>query len=96
MCSTNPQKQSWAENTADGWYLQTSPEHYRCHKIHIKQTNSERILATVVFKHHYITQPTVTPADILMSCIETTEEHRWNKRNGSAIKTGQTPQSDLT
>ncbi len=22
---------TWAENTTDGWYIQTSPEHYRCH-----------------------------------------------------------------
>ncbi len=22
---------SWAENLIDGWYLQTSPEHYQCH-----------------------------------------------------------------
>jgi hypothetical protein len=33
-----------AENTTDGWYLQT-PEHYRCHKVHVKKTNSKRIRA---------------------------------------------------
>ena len=30
---------TWAEHTTDGWYLETSKEHYRCHKVHVKRTN---------------------------------------------------------
>ena len=30
----HPQKRrTWAEHSADGWYLQASPEHYHCHII---------------------------------------------------------------
>ena len=60
---------TWAENTVDGWYLQTSPEHYRCHVIYTKKTRSTRISDTVWFKHRYITQPAVTPADIIVKAI---------------------------
>jgi hypothetical protein len=42
---------TWAEHTTDEWYLETSHKHYRCHKVHVKRTNSERISDTVFFKH---------------------------------------------
>jgi hypothetical protein len=60
---------SWAENTTDGWYIQTSPEHYRCHKIYTKKTRSMRISDTVWFTHKYITQPTVTLADMIVMAL---------------------------
>ena len=31
---------TWAYQTVEGWYLATSPEHYRTHICHIKSTNS--------------------------------------------------------
>jgi hypothetical protein len=46
---------TWAANSIDGWYLQTSPDHYQCHVIHVKQTKSERVSDTVFFQnkvHH--------------------------------------------
>ena len=61
--STN-RRTTWAENSIEGWYLRTSPEHYWCHVIHVKKRRSERITDTVWFKHKYIThQPKVTPVD---------------------------------
>ncbi|KAL7475074.1 hypothetical protein ACHAW6_001009, partial [Cyclotella cf. meneghiniana] len=56
----------FGEYSADGWYLRTSPEHYRCHVVFVKATRSKRITDTVFFKHKYITQPTVTPADAIV------------------------------
>jgi hypothetical protein len=65
-----PTKQgTWAENSIDGWYIQTSPEHYRCHVIYTKKTKSMRISDTVWFKHKFITQPTVTPADMIVKVL---------------------------
>jgi hypothetical protein len=46
---------TWAANLIDGWYLQTSPEHYQCDVIHVKQMKSERVSDTVFFQkevHH--------------------------------------------
>ena len=45
-------------------------EHYRCHKIYVKTTRSKRISDTVFFKHKYITQPTVTPADTIVKALD--------------------------
>ena len=58
-------RKSWGEDSADG-YVRTSPEHYRCHEVFVKATKSKRITDTVFFKHKYITQPTVTPADAIV------------------------------
>jgi hypothetical protein len=41
---------SWTYHCVDGWYLSTSPEHYRVHRCHIKSTRSERLSDTVQFQ----------------------------------------------
>jgi hypothetical protein len=62
-------------HSIDGWYLFTSPEHYRTHTCHVKATKSERHSETVHFKHKNITNPTITHADKVMQalaeCIKT-------------------------
>ena len=61
---------TWAYNSVDGWYLATSPEHYRTHLCHIKTTNSERFTDTTQFIHKMITKPTITHADKIMATID--------------------------
>eukprot|EP00984_Skeletonema_dohrnii_P011431 scaffold4568_cov78-Skeletonema_dohrnii-CCMP3373.AAC.1 len=60
---------TWDFHTVDGWYLHTSPEHYRTHVCHAKETRSERLSDTVHFMHKNITNPTVAPADKLMLAL---------------------------
>lgn len=60
---------TWAFHSIDGWYLGTSPEHYRTHRCHIKSTNSERLSDTVAFQHKSITHPSLTPTDKLMQAV---------------------------
>ena len=63
-------KQStWAYHSVEGWYLATSPEHYRTHLCHIKTTNSKRFTDTDQFSHHKITKPEITHADKIMAAI---------------------------
>ena len=69
LFQNSEKRTSWGANAIDGWYLQTSPEHHRCHRIYVKKTKDERILNTVTFKHRHITQPAVTPADIAIQAI---------------------------
>ena len=40
-------RRTWAPNPVDGYYLGTSPDHYRAHRIYVKGTNAERISETV-------------------------------------------------
>ncbi len=66
--STN-RRRTWDPRTITGWYVGTSNEHYRCHKVFCKRTRAERISDTVWFKHRYITQPTITSNDMVIKAI---------------------------
>ena len=57
---------TWAFRSIDGWYLSTSPEHYRTHNCFIKSTTSERLSDAVKFMHKSITNPSISAADKLM------------------------------
>ena len=60
---------TWAYHSVDGWYLYTSPEHYRTHACHIKATRSERLTDTIQFKHKNITNPTISHAEKIMQAL---------------------------
>jgi hypothetical protein len=67
MCSAIPYQ---AKSTQDirrafrrRFLSQKSPEHYRTHIVFVKKKRAKRLADTVFFKHKYITQPMVTPAD---------------------------------
>ena len=60
---------TWAFHSVDGWYLYTSPEHYRTHVCHIKDTQAERLSDTVDFQCKQTTNPTVKPIDKVMHAI---------------------------
>ena len=62
-------RRTFGEHAADGWYVRTSPEHYRCHIVLVRKTRHLRITDTVYFKHKYLTQPTLTTTDRLMKVI---------------------------
>ena len=76
---------TWSYHSVDGWYLNTSPEHYRVHNCHIKQTKQERFSDTVHFKHKTITNPELSPHDKIMMAIANCRE----AINGKVIGTSQ-------
>ena len=50
---TPPDKsKTWDSHGEDGWYLGMAPEHYRCHRVYITKTRSERIANSVKFLPH--------------------------------------------
>ena len=63
-------RHTWAPHSTDGWYLRTSAEHYWCHVVFVKKTQSERISDTIKFNHAHITQPTVTAMDIIVKALQ--------------------------
>ncbi len=62
-------RKMFGEHSSDGFYLKTSDEHYRTHVVFCKKTRAKRLADTVFFKHKYITQPTVMPADAIVNAI---------------------------
>jgi len=81
---------TWAYHSVDGWYLFTSPEHYRTHNCHIKHTKSERLSDTVQFQHKRITNPIITHADKVMhalaDCVKALQGMTSNARNSQAAQ----------
>jgi len=63
-------RRTWDPHAVDGWNLGTSMEHHRCFKIYVKSTRAERVTDTVLFKHMYITNPTVTPEDTVVAASQ--------------------------
>ena len=55
----------WEEQTADGWFLGTSLEHYRAFRSFICTTRDRRVCDTVQFLHKHITRPPLTDGDVV-------------------------------
>ena len=71
----------------------TSPEHYRAWHHWSKDTRTTRTTATVFFKHKYITNPTVTPADAIVAAATNLADALQN--NIPAQHLGKTKLKDL-
>ena len=57
-----------------GWYVGVSLEHYRCHRCWITETKGIRTGNTVFFKHKYLTMPTITTADAILTATKDLQE----------------------
>ena len=67
-------RKSFAQHCSKGWVLGTSPEHYRARVHWTPHTRTTRISATMFFKHKYISNPTVTPADAVVAATTNIEK----------------------
>ena len=60
-------RRTFAQHCSKGYVLGTSTEHYRCWNLWNIKTKATRVSETAFFKHKYITNPTVTPEDAIIS-----------------------------
>jgi len=86
-------RRTFAQHCSKGWVLATSPEHYRCWKVWTKTTRTTRISGTMFFKHKYITNPTVTPADTIIAAASNLADAL--RKNVKAQTIGQIKYADL-
>ena len=61
----------WDFRGAAGWNVGVVLQHYRCHTIVAKATRAAQISDTVEFRHHHLTQPTITPMDRIAHGVNT-------------------------
>jgi hypothetical protein len=54
---TTGRRRTWAPHGQDGWYIGPALEHYRCYKVHINKTRSNKIVETVEDFPEKITLP---------------------------------------
>ena len=57
------QRKTWGVKSKKAFYVGTSMEHYRYYWASVVETGAIQGSETMFFKHKYITDPTVTPAD---------------------------------
>ena len=60
-------RQTYAEHCRKAFVLGTSIEHYRCWKFWSIDTRSTRVSGAAFFKHKYITNPAVSPEDLVIA-----------------------------
>ena len=64
-------RHSWDFRGADGCSVGVELQHYRCHTIVEKANLAAQIANTGEFRHHRLTQPTVTPVDRIFHGVNT-------------------------
>ncbi|KAL7536213.1 hypothetical protein ACHAWF_005402, partial [Thalassiosira exigua] len=64
-------RRSWDFRANRDWNVGTSLEHYRCHSVVSSAIRETSIADTVEFRHHYLTQPTLSPEDRLLHGMNT-------------------------
>ena len=78
---------TWAEHTVDVLYLGNSIEHYCRQHIFIKKAQTEQVSDSIYFKHKYILQPVVTPADKITKALNTAKAVLTRKPIAAAAQT---------
>ena len=63
-------RKTWDAHAVDGYYLLTSPKYYCSHVVYVKGTKAEQVCETVFFKHKYITNPTLSHADMVVKAAQ--------------------------
>ena len=72
-------RRTWDFHLVEGWYLGTSPKHYKHYDVWVRGTGEVRTTDTVCFKQENTTNPTVTPANaIVHAAKEPTEALKGN------------------
>lgn len=61
---------TWNPRSVRAWNLWTSMEHHQCFNIWVTKTKAEWVAGAVFFKHQYITNPTQTPKDSVITAVE--------------------------
>jgi hypothetical protein len=65
------QRRTWDPHGVNGWYLGPATEHYRCYRVFINKTRSERITDTVECFPQDIKMPIPTPTKIAVEAAKT-------------------------
>jgi hypothetical protein len=81
------QRGSWDPHGKMGWYLGPALEHYRCHRCHITNTNSERISDTVEFFPHTDSLPKLSLQEATVIAAEALTEALQRKQPPPNLKT---------
>jgi hypothetical protein len=61
---------SWDTRSEPGFNLGTSMEHHQCFRVYVIRTRATKISDTIMFKHQYITSPTISPESHMVAAAQ--------------------------
>ena len=80
-------RKTFAQHCVKLWVLGTAMEHYCGWDLWVISTRAKRVSATVFFKHQYITNPFVTPADDIIYAADKMAQSLWIHMHSSISDT---------
>ncbi len=60
----------WDTRLEPGFNLGTSMEYHQCFRVYVTRTRARRISNTIMFKHQYITSPTISPESHVVAAAQ--------------------------
>ena len=78
-----------------GWYIGIAPDHYRCHKVYIPKTRSERTAKTVKFYLHKTPLPTNSIKETILLAAKNLTEALRSHSNAPVIRNSKTTEELL-
>jgi hypothetical protein len=60
---------SWDTRSEPGFNLGTSMEHHQYFRVYVTRTRATRISNAALFKHQYITSPTISPESHVVAAV---------------------------
>jgi hypothetical protein len=61
---------SWDTRSEPGFNLGTSMEHHQWFRVYVTRTRATRISNTILFKHQYISSPTISPESHMVAAAQ--------------------------
>ncbi len=61
---------SWDARANAGFNLGTSMKHHHCYRVYITKMRATQVSNIVIFKHQYITNPTVSPESLIIAATQ--------------------------
>ena len=76
---------TWAPHSDDGWYIGPASEHYRCYRVYMIETKSERITDTLSWHPTKTTLPTASSAEIIAAALNDVQHELIHQRPINSI-----------
>ena len=78
-------RKSWAPHANDAWYIGPALEHYRCFRVYMRETQSERITDTLTWFPKHVPLPTATSTELIVAGLQDVVDELQNPTIPNAI-----------
>ena len=63
-------RKSWGKHANDAWYIGPAINHYRCFRVYMRETQSERVTDTLTWFPKHVPLPTATSTEIIAAGLQ--------------------------